>query len=113
MNRWGKILLFFLLGTVDPLEQSTANVIFSRCDDWNHRSHSILRSTLEKQAVRIDCLRIGQRQNISRFVSRIRGGEGDDPSKDSSFADEDKALIQKLLRQQVVSSKTEKKKDKR
>ena len=117
IERWRRILLFFLLGTVNthkldsvalpPHECSTTSVICCRCD-----AHSILRFP-EKPAARTDCLRIKKNQHISRLVSRIRGGKGDDPSKDSSFADEDKALIQKLLRQQVVSAKTEKKKEKR
>ena len=46
------------------------------------------------------------------FIPRIRGGEGV-ADNESSFADDDKALIQKLLRQQVVSAKTERKKEKR
>jgi hypothetical protein len=64
-----------------------------------------------KQVARIDCSRRKQDQYLSRLESRLRGGG--ESSKESSFADEDKALIQKLLRQQVVSAKTEKKKEKR
>ncbi len=123
-NRWRKILLFILLGTVNthkhdniaqpPLERSVTSVICSRCDGRNHYSQlCVLQIPAEEQSARTECLRFRQNQRIIRLVSHIRGGKGDDPSKDSSFADEDKALIQKLLRQQVVSAKTEKKKEKR
>jgi hypothetical protein len=52
------------------------------------------------------------RKSLACLIRPLRGGV-DDVDKESSLAEEDKALLQKLLRQQEVSSKTEKKKEKR
>ena len=48
-------------------------------------------------------------QKTFKMVLCLKGGAVES-EKESSFEDEDKALIAKLLRQQVVSAKTERKK---